>query len=179
MEGPEAPARGGAAPWLVALAALASGVAAALILTGRSVLAGAAVAVAGGALVFADVRASGRQRFAHGVVERAVDGVVLGAVAWVAVVPTGAAVDAAPEPIISAAALSALGFAYLAAYVRAKGRGLGFEVSDPVLERPLHFALVSASLLFDQASLLLWLAAAVDAQAVLRMAASVGRQREA
>jgi hypothetical protein len=170
MDGPEAPSRGGAAPWLIALAAVAAGAAAALVLTERPTLAGVAVAVAGGALIYADLRAVGRLRFAHAVVERAVDGVILGAVAWEFV---------ESDTFVSAGALTALGFAYLAAYLRAKGRGLGFRVSDPALERYVHFALVSGSLLLPSGPPLLWLAAAVDAQATFRTAVAVGRQREA
>jgi hypothetical protein len=170
MDGPEAPSRGGAARWLIALAAAAAGAAAALVLTERPTLAGAAVVVAGAALVYADLHVSGRQRFAHALVERAVDGVILGAVAWEYV---------ESETFVSAGALAALGFAYLAAYLRAKGRGLGFRVTDPVLERYIHFALVSGSLLVAQGLPLLWLAALVDAQAAIRVAVAVGRQREA
>jgi hypothetical protein len=171
MDGPEAPSRGGAAPWLIALATAAAGAAAASVLAGLLTLAGAAVVVAGAALVYADLRAASiRQRFAHAVVERAADGAILGAVAWEFV---------QSDTLISAGALTALSFAYLAAYLRAKGRGLGFRVSDPVLERYMHFAFVSASLLVAQGRLLLWLAAVVDAQAAIRLAVAVGRQREA
>jgi hypothetical protein len=171
MDGPEAPSRGGAAPWLTILAAAAAGAAAALVLAERMALAGVAVVVVGAALAYADLRAtSGRQRFAHAVVERAADGAILGTVAW-------EFVDS--DTLISAGALTALGFAYLASYLRAKGRGLGFRVGDPVLERYMHFAFVSASLVVAQGRLLLWLAAAVDTQAAIRLAVAVGRQREA
>ena len=164
----------GAAPWLPAVGIVAAGGATALLLLDRPVAAAVAVAVCGGALAVAAARTiearSARLRFAQAVTERVCDAVILGAVAWVWVED-----DAA----ISAAALTALGLSYLGAYLRAKAVGLGFRMTDQWMEQYVHFGLVSAGLFLEPGLLvLLWLAAAIDLQAAIRVAIQVGRQRE-
>jgi hypothetical protein len=187
----EANARRGSTPVALGLAAaLASG---SLVLLDRfddppapgvlTLIAGLGAMAAG--LLFArgasEAGAGGRPRFAAAVAERVADGVLLGSLVWVAIDPRGG-IEA--DVALAGAALSALGLSYLAAYTRAKGRGLGFTTSGWPAEPMVHFGLVGVALPlraggFDAASAaVLWLAAAASAVSVLRSAGAIGGQEE-
>jgi hypothetical protein len=186
----EATARRGSVPIALGLAAgVASG---SLILLDRfevpstpgilTVAAGLGAMAAG--VLFAVSTPEGsaaRPTFAAAVAERVTDGVVLGSLTWVAVDPRGGGgVDIA----LAGAALSALGLSYLSAYVRAKGRGLGFRVSEWPPEPVLHFGLVGVALLLRGLSLgaapvaVLWLATAASGVSVLRAAGAIRGQEQ-
>ena len=147
------------------------------MLVGQPVVAGAAVIACAVGLAAADVRGTDRarrlERFGAAVAGRIADGVVLGSVAWVAVSDRAT--------LVAAAALTALGAAYLAAYLRAKAVGLGFRVDRLFPQDGLHFLLVGVGLLFGGTVLAgaLCVAAVVSFLSVARDARQVGRQAEA
>lgn len=170
----EPPIRAAAILSLIAAAALLAALAAALVLVRHQSPAGLAVAGAGGLLILAGIRAreakSARLAFADASLERAVDAVILGAVAW-------AEIDV--RPLVSAAALVALGSSYLAAYLRAKSSGLGFPLGDSLIVRSVRWTIVALGLVFP--SLLqpaLWASAAVSIQLIVRHASAVARVPE-
>jgi hypothetical protein len=158
---------------LLAVAVVAAAGTAALILSGLAVPAGVSAAIAGGALILAGVRvdeaAPTRLTFLDAVAERAVDAVILGAVAWASL----------PQEIgTAAAALAALVAGYLAFYLRAKATGLGFPIAEPPLARPARVAFVVAALFLPGVrGAALWVAAAISGQSMLREAATVARLR--
>lgn len=136
---------------------------------GLAVLAGGACLIAAALIVptNADARAG---VFAVSVAGRVFDGVVLGSIVWE---------TRGVDPAVSAAALVALGASFLAAYVRSRGRALGFPVAaDQPLARAVFLALLGLGLLFVAADLLapaLWAAAVVAAVSGAMGAMHVGR----
>jgi hypothetical protein len=156
--------------------------------------------MAAGVLFQASVRranaATARMGFAARVAERLADAAILGAVAWVAVSPPSHPfLFAVRRPGLAAAALTALGVAYLASYVRAKAVGLGFQVHELPGEQVLHFGLIGVGLLLwnspvgatldgflgPEGALAgpLWLATLVSAASLVRGVGEVARQPEA
>jgi hypothetical protein len=154
------------------LGALAAG---ALVLADRFTLAGVCTAVAGGASVLAGMRArdSGMPRmvFADHAVERVMEALVFGAIAW----------DVAPTSAWTAgAALAALVASYLASYLPAKATGLGFRVHERLPFRSVRLALVAVGLLLpDLLGAALVAAGLVSLEPVIRHGLTVARQREA
>jgi hypothetical protein len=174
MERSEPPPRTVRLPWIGLLALLVAVGAAALVLLERFHFAGAVLAISALVFVVADVR-SGRAadpgvRFGDAVSRRLADAAVLGGVAWVSV---------DDDPYVAAAALTALGTAYLAAYVRAKAVGLGFRLSDGIPGEAPHFLIVALGFqVGDMLQFALWLAAAVSAVSLVRGGSGVARQQE-
>lgn len=159
---------------LIAAAAVLAGLAAALVVLDQQTPAGLGVAGAGALLILAGIRAreakSARLAFADASLERAVDAVILGAVAW-------AEIDL--RPVVSAAALVALGASYLAAYLRAKSSGLGFPLGDSLIVRSVRWTIVALGLVFPSLlQLALWVSAAVSVQLIVRHASAVARVPE-
>jgi hypothetical protein len=149
-------------------------------------IAGLATVAAGVLLQWGQRGGAGWNRFTARLAERLVDAVLLGSVAWVAAdPPSGPSILSSPDPWLSAVALTALGTAYLAAYVRAKALGLGFQVPELPGLRLIHFGLLGAGLLLWNSAVegalpvALWLAAALSAVDVGRGSLLVARQREA
>jgi hypothetical protein len=223
MERSADPPRTAAPPWAALLGLLAATAAAALVLletyadplsSGLYGVAAALGTMAAGVLFQGSVRranaATARMGFAARVAERLADAAILGAVAWVAVSPPSQSpaltavrtiasrVDpllfAVRRPGLAAAALTALGVAYLASYVRAKAVGLGFQVHELPGEQVLHFGLIGLGLLLwnspvgatldgflgPQGALAgpLWLATLVSAASLVRGVGEVARQPE-
>lgn len=111
------------------------------VLRGESRLAGLAVALAGVGLVTGRVLAR-RSRDARAgllvsLADRTVDGTVLAAAAWAA---------RERDPAASAGALVALGAAFLAAYVRARGEALGYRVPEGTGTRAIQLAWLAVAL---------------------------------
>jgi hypothetical protein len=102
---------------------------------GGSRAAGVTVAIAGVGLVVARAFAvrgrDARARLFVSLADRAVDGVVLAAVAWA---------SRGREPAASAGALVALGASFLAAYVRARGEALGYRIPEGIGTRAVQLA---------------------------------------
>jgi hypothetical protein len=112
---------------------------------GEPRVAGAAVALAGVGLVAARALAArerdARARLFVSLADRAVDGVVLAAVAWA---------SREHEPAAAAGALVALGASFLAAYVRARGEALGYRVPEGTGTRAVQLAWLAAVLAAGQ-----------------------------
>jgi hypothetical protein len=125
-----------------AAAVVAVGAATWAILDGRSRTGGVAALVAGALLVAAGVLASRsrdpRARMLASFTDRAFDGCILGAIAWV---------ERSSEPAAAAGALMALAAGFLAAYVRARGSALGYLVEEGGGTRAVRVGLISLALL--------------------------------
>jgi CDP-diacylglycerol--glycerol-3-phosphate 3-phosphatidyltransferase len=139
--------QGAEAPWaawwlLFAAAAIAVGSATWLLLGGRLAAGGAATSAAGALLVGMGVAGQRRgtrlPRVLASFADRAFDGCVLASIAWT---------SREVEPSAAAVALAALGAGFLAAYIRARGESLGYQVEESVVTRAIRYALVSVGLL--------------------------------
>jgi hypothetical protein len=126
---------------LCIVAAAAIGVATWRILERRAVVGGAwalgaaVLLVAAGLLV---TRRDVRARMVLSFADRAFDGAILAAVAWVTRVE---------EPTAAAGALLALAAGFLAAYIRARGAALGYLVEESAGTRSVRTGLISLALL--------------------------------
>lgn len=160
------------AVWTILVGAvLAAASASIFALLGELALAGAAIGIATLALLVAgwSARQLGDQRvsFAGSLIERAVDAAILGSLAW-ALLPAR----------LGVAALVALSGSYVAAYVRVKAAGLGFEVHAWALAWPLAMAALTVGLVAGAVEAGLWGAAAISIAAALARSLEVARQRE-
>jgi hypothetical protein len=167
------------AAWLALVAAAALIGAAGWFILGpfNASAAGVAVAaaVAAVALGCALIRrvppiAAARWWFADSVVERAFDGVVLGAVAWT---------SRASDPAICAAALVAIGGGFLATYVRARGVALGYRLEEGRVVRLLRAALLAFGLIAGALSWTIWVVAALSVLAVIVRSSQVMKEERA
>ncbi|MGH2690905.1 MAG: hypothetical protein ACRDHM_00180 [Actinomycetota bacterium] len=161
-------------PWLLAVAVMASAAASTLVVASRPVAAGVVAAGAVGASILAGLGArrfgAPRLVFADHAVERVLEALLFGSVAWAAV---------PGEPWTAGAAVSALIASYLASYLSAKAIGLGFEVHERVPYRSVRPFLAVVGLLFPRIlDVALWAAAVISLEVVLRHGLSVARQRE-
>ncbi len=150
--------------WLpLAAAAACVGAGTWLILDGRTAWGGAAAAAAGllsigGAILARGGAALGRM--VDSLVDRAFDGCLFSAIAWVA---------RGSDETTSAGALIALSAGFLGAYVRARGESLGYRVEESLVTRALRYTVVSAGLMGG------WLRGGVLAAAAVSMLASAVR----
>lgn len=155
----------------VALAATAG-----WLIVARQPTAAGAVALAGAALLLL-----GGHRANHGLggpvdrmltelFDRAWDGAVLGAIAWVSV---------HEETAIAIGALLALSAAFLSSYVRARGAALGYSVEESHVTRGLRYVLVSTGLLTGLLGPAVWVTAAVSVLAVIVRTGQVAREERA
>jgi phosphatidylglycerophosphate synthase len=99
--------------------------------------------------------------------DRAFDGCVLGAIAWV---------SRQAEPVAAVGALAALSFSFLAAYVRARGAALGYAVGESGLSAGLRYGLVAAGLWLDALSWTIWMVAAMSTLSLLVRASQVVKE---
>jgi hypothetical protein len=108
--------------------------------------------------------------FADHAVERVIEALLFGSVAWAAV----------PEdPWTAGAALVALVASYLASYFTAKAIGLGFELKERLPYRSARPLLVVLGLLWPPGlDVALWGSAVIGLEPVVRHAMTVARQRE-
>lgn len=154
-----------AAWWLLfAAAAIAVGSATWLVLDRRLEAGGAATAAAGVVLVAGAVAARrggrSRERMLDSFADRAFDGFVFASIAWA---------TRRADPGAAAAALVALGAGFLAAYVRARGESLRYQVEESVVTRGIRYAVVSVGLLTG------WLTAALSVVAAFTFLAGLVR----
>jgi hypothetical protein len=154
------------------LAVAAAVVSGALIVADQRVAGFLAALVSGSALLLSGIKAADAAdaglRFADSMAERAVDAVVLGTLAWVAV----------PENLaVAAAALIALITSYIASYLKARALGLGFRVEETPMFQPARMAFVALGILGASAPAL-FVATAVSLQAIIVRSAAVARQKE-
>lgn len=163
-----------AVPWLLASTVLASVAAAALVVLAHPVAGGvaAAVAVATSILAGLSAKRSGAARlvFSDHAVERVLEALLFGSVAWAA----------APERAwTAAAAVSALVASYLASYLSAKAIGLGFEVRERLPYRSARPLVAVIGLLVPAIlDFALWAAVVISLEPVVRHGSSVARQQE-
>jgi hypothetical protein len=163
------------AAWLLAITIVGAAGAAGLVLTGRPAAAGGLAAAAGVASVLSGLRArqSGEPRlvFADHAVERVMEALLFGAIAWAAT---------SASPWTAGASLAALVASYLASYLPAKATGLGFRVTERLPWRTVRLSLVAVGLVVaDLLPVMLWAAATVSLEPVVRHGLAVARQREA
>jgi hypothetical protein len=163
-----------AVPWLLACGLFAGIAASALVISGRTVVGGMVAVAAVGPSILAGVWAkrSARPRlvFADHAVERVIEALLFGSVAWAAV----------PEdPWTAGAALIALVASYLASYFTAKAIGLGFELKERLPYRSARPVLVVIGLLWPPGlDVALWASAVIGLEPVVRHAMTVARQEE-
>lgn len=158
---------------VLALAVLAAGGAAALVLVGANTGAGLSVATMGVLVVAAGRRSrhakAPRLLFVDSSIERVVEGVVLGAIAWERL---------SVEPRTAVAALVALGSGYVAGYLKARAGALGFRLEESMLDRGVRSAAIAVGLLAGLVEPGLWTAAAWSVVTATTRALDVAGQRE-
>ncbi len=128
-------------PILCGAAALATGASTWMLLDRDPVSAGWSALLAGVILVGAGVLLRPGDRIARVVLsfgDRAFDGLLLGALAWV---------SRGERPTIAAGALVALAAGFLASYIRAKGGSLGYGVEEGIITPVVRYAVFSVSLI--------------------------------
>jgi hypothetical protein len=137
----------------------------------------AALAVGGSALLLlvgghrANHGAGGpTDRMLDELLDRTWDGVVFGAIAWVARLP---------DPRIGVGALTALCASFLSAYVRARGASLAYSIEESHVTRGVRYSLVTAGLAFGWLGITVWSAAVLSVLAVLVRATQVAREERA
>ncbi len=143
---------------LAALGVVASAAAAWALLSAETRLAGVAVLVGclacAAASSLAERAGSPRAGFAAEAAERLLDAGSLGALVWASFGDGGR---------VSALALVALGAGALTAYIRARGRGLGFDVPRWPAYRVVRGIALAAGLVALQMETALWAVVAMDA----------------
>lgn len=157
-------------PFLCGLAAAGIAVATWLLVARRPEGAGWAALGAGTCLVLAGILlrpADRRIRVLLSFADRAFDGCVLGALAWV---------SREGEPSTAAAALVALAAGFLASYVRAKGGSLGYGIEEGVVTPVLRYLLLSFALLFGWTPWAVWVVAALVVLAAAVRSSQVAKE---
>lgn len=102
--------------------------------------------------------------------DRAWDGAVFGAIAWVARLP---------DPQIAFGALVAMCASFLSAYVRARGAALSYSVEESHVTRGVRYSLIVIGLAFGWLSVTVWLAALLSLLTVLVRTTQVAREERA
>jgi hypothetical protein len=144
-----------AVPVLGGLAAVGIGVATWQLLERRAETAGWAALASGAGLVLAGVLLRAGDRRARVVLsfsDRAFDGCLLAALAWVSRVG---------DRSTAAAALVALSAGFLASYIRAKGGSLGYGIEEGVVTPVLRYGVLSLALILDWLPWAIWVVAAL------------------
>ncbi len=157
-------------PVLCVLASIGVGVSTWQLLVGNADAAGAAALVAGVLLVSAGVLlrpGDRRARVMLSFADRAFDGCILAALAWV---------TRTSEPAVAAASLVALAAGFLASYIRAKGGSLGYGIEEGVVTPALRYGLVSLALLFGWTSWAIWVVAILMLLAASVRASQVAKE---
>jgi hypothetical protein len=162
-----------AVPVLSAAAMLAVVVSAWLLIARDPRAAGWAALVAGSCLVIGGTLLRGgdrRARVALSFSDRAFDGCILAALAWV---------TRTSRPAVAAGALVALAAGFLASYIRAKGGSLGYGIEEGVVTPILRYGLLSIALILDWTSWAIWLVAGVTVLAAVVRASQVAKEERA
>jgi hypothetical protein len=102
--------------------------------------------------------------------DRAWDGTVLAAIAWV---------TRQSDPGIAAGALVALCASFLSSYVRARGAALRYSVEESHVTRGIRYALITTGLALDALAFAVWAAAVVSMLAVLLRTSQVAKEERA
>lgn len=137
----------------------------------------AALAVGGSALLLlvgghrANHGAGGpTDRMLDELLDRTWDGVIFGAIAWVARLP---------EPRIAVGAIVALCASFLSAYVRARGAALAYSIEESHVTRGVRYTLVAIGLAVGWLGPTVWAAALLSVLAVLVRTTQVAREERA
>ncbi|MEX0833162.1 MAG: hypothetical protein WD276_04730 [Actinomycetota bacterium] len=142
-----------------------------LVLADMHLAAGACAAGAGGFLLaLSGVRSGATERFLDSTVDRVFDGCILGAIAWS---------TRRSDLAAATGALVALGASFLAAYVAAKGKALGYGIESGRLNRAVRYALVSVGLMSGWISASLWALVAMSAGTAVVRASNVVKEERA
>lgn len=159
-----------AVPALCLIAAAGIGLSTWRLLDRDAPAAGWAALAAGSCLVIAGVLlrpGDRRSRVVLSFTDRAFDGAILGALAWVA--RTG-------EEAVAAAALVALAAGFVASYIRARGGSLGYGIEEGVVTPVVRYGLVSLALVFDWTPWAIWVVATVMLLAAAVRASQVAKE---
>lgn len=159
-----------AVPLLCVLAAVGIGLSTWQLIEREPEVAGWAALEAGACLVGAGVLLRPGDRRARVVLsfaDRAFDGCILGALAWV---------TRAAEPDVAAASLVALAAGFVASYIRAKGGSLGYGIEEGVVTPVLRYGLVSAALIAGWTSWAIWVVAGLMLFAAAVRASQVAKE---
>lgn len=157
-------------PFLCGLAAVGIAAAAWLLLDRRVQAAGWVALAAGACLVLGGALlrpADRRIRVLLSFADRAFDGCVLGALAWV---------TREAEPRTAAAALVALAAGFLASYIRAKGGSLGYGIEEGVVTPVLRYGLLSLALIFGWTPWAVWVVAGLVLLAAVVRSSQVAKE---
>jgi hypothetical protein len=157
-------------PILCLLAAVAVGLATWRLLEREVVAAGWAALAAGILLVVAGVVLQPGDRRARVVLsfaDRAFDGCILAALAWI---------SRADDPSVAAASLVALAAGFLASYIRAKGGSLGYGIEEGVVTPVLRYGLVALALILSWTSWAIWVVAGLMVLAAGVRASQVAKE---
>ncbi|MEO8292544.1 MAG: hypothetical protein ABI635_05350 [Actinomycetota bacterium] len=142
-----------------------------LVLDGRARAAGLTVGLAGVAGIaggrFAIWNDDGLSRLFDPLLDRVLDGAVLGSIAW-------AERDA--RPAVAVGALVALGASFLSSYVRARAASLGYDVQESTVTRAIRYALIATGLGFGWLGWSVWAAAALALLASLIRSIQVAKE---
>jgi hypothetical protein len=154
--------------------AVASVVAALLVVDRRLVPAALAAAVAACGFLVGGVLSHGghllRERILDSFVDRLFDGAVLGAIVWI---------ERLPAPGGAAAALVALSGSFLGSYVRARGNSLHYRVEESMVTRGIRYGFVVLALLLDLPAGVLWALAVFVLLAAFVRTSQVAKQDRA
>ncbi|HYG73117.1 MAG TPA: hypothetical protein VEC15_12655 [Actinomycetota bacterium] len=156
-------------PFLCTSAGAAIAVASWRILERDAQTAGWIALAAGAVLVAAGVLLQPNDRTARVVLsfaDRAFDGLLLGALAWV---------TRSTRPSVAAGALIALAAGFLASYIRAKGGSLGYGVEEGVVTPVIRYVAFAVALLAD-AAWAIWTIAVVNLLAAVVRASQVAKE---
>jgi hypothetical protein len=159
-----------AVPVLSLLAAVGVGLATWQLLERERGRAGWAALAAGVCLVLGGVLLRPNDRRARVVLsfaDRAFDGGILAALAWV---------TRASRPSVAAASLVALGAGFVASYIRARGGSLGYGIEEGVVTPVLRYGLVSLALIFGWTSWAIWVVAVLMLLAAAVRASQVAKE---
>ena len=159
-----------AVPALCLVAAAGIALSAWRLLNRDAVAAGWAAIAAGACLVAAGMLlrpGDRRSRVILSFTDRAFDGAILGALAWVI---------RTTEPGVAGAALVALAAGFVASYIRARGGSLGYGIEEGVVTPVLRYGLVAIALILDWTRWAIWVVAGVMLLAAAVRASQVAKE---
>lgn len=142
-----------------------------LVIEGSTRAAGLTVGLAGVAGIaggrFAIWNDDGLSRLFDPLLDRVLDGAVLGSIAWA---------ERETRPAVAAGSLVALGASFLSSYVRARGASLGYDVQESTVTRGIRYALIAAGLGFGWLEWSVWAAASLALLASLIRSIQVAKE---
>ncbi|HEX6331690.1 MAG TPA: hypothetical protein VF129_10450 [Actinomycetota bacterium] len=131
---------------------------------GWAALAAGACLVAAGVLLRPGDR---RSRVILSFADRAFDGAILGALAWV---------SRTVEDAVATAALVALAAGFVASYIRARGGSLGYGIEEGVVTPVVRYGLISLALILGWTPWAIWVVAVVMLLAAAVRASQVAKE---